>query len=62
MSLADYWIHLAKQDQLGDDVHPSKQAEHAERMFEAADMRRESLREEAYEQTEAGDRLWSLET
>lgn len=55
--LTDYWLQQQMQDiydEAGDerDLPPNKQAEYAERQFEAADMRRKESREEAYEQVE----------
>ena len=51
--LSEYWLHQNMLDVCDErDLPPNKQAEYAERQFEAADMRRKESREEAYEQVE----------
>lgn len=51
--LSEYWLHQRMLDVCDErDLPPNQQAEYAERQFEAADMRRKELREEAYEQVE----------
>ena len=49
--LSEYWLQQRMQDEYDRcqddrDLPPNKQAEYAERMFEAADMKRKEAREE----------------